>query len=156
MLGRYRWLLLAVIVVGLVVAGVVVWRGHEREEEFRPAPISKEAFTADDVPVTSPDINVGVGVVRWKHHPGYTDWACLIECRESDGCRAEIQLVVDYVSSGESKRLTLGGRLDSTYGETVRIGRAQRPAVVVDRVDQVTVDVLAAYHPGVPKPTPME
>ena len=97
-----------------------------------------------------------MGTVRWTRHPDYTDWACLIECRESDGCHAEVQLVVDYISTGVSQRLTLGGRIDAAHGETVRIGRAQRPSIPVDRVERVTVEVLAAYRAGAPTPTPME
>jgi len=153
MIGRLRWILLAAAVVAVVVA-VVFWRG--RRLDPLPDPGSDGTFTVSDVPVESPELSIDVGTVRWTHHPDYTDWACLIQCRESDGCRAEIQLVVDYISRGSSERLTLGGRLDAVYGETVRIGRAQRPSVVVDRVERVTVEVLEAFRRGAPTPTPME
>lgn len=154
MFRRYRWLLL-VLAVALVAAvvTVVVRRGLRPEPIIDP--VSEEAHSASSVPVDSPDLRINVATVKWTNHPGYTDWTCLVECRERDGCHAEVQLVVDYISSGRQQRLTLGGRLDSAYGETVRIGRAQRPSVAVDRVEQVTVQVLAAFHRDAPTPTPM-
>lgn len=153
MFGRFRWVLVAVVVVG-VLAALFFWRG--RRQDPLADPNSDGTFTVSDVPVESPELSIDVGTVRWTHHPDYTDWACLIECREQDGCHAEVQLVVDYVSSGQKQRLTLGGRLDAANGETVRIGRAQRPSVRVDRVDRVTVVVVEAYRRGAPTPTPME
>ena len=153
MFRRYRWLLLAVIVVA-VVAVLVVRRGRRLEPRAEPA--TQTTFTVSDVPVDSPQLKINVGTVRWTYHPDYTDWACLVECRESDGCHAEVQLVLEYVASGKQQRLTLSDRLDVGYGETVRIGGAQRSVVVVDRVERVTVEVLAAFRRGAPTPTPME
>jgi hypothetical protein len=153
MVGRFRWILLAVVVVASVAAAVV-WRGRQLAPLADPG--SDGTFTVSDVPVESPELSIDVGTVKWTHHPDYTDWSCLIECRESGGCHAEVQLVVDYISNGRKKRLTLGGRLDAAQGETVRIGRAQRPSVTVDRVERVSVEVLAAFRPGAPTPTPME
>ncbi len=154
MFRRYRWLLF-VLLVALVAAvvTVVVRRGHRPEPVV--VPVSEESYTTSGVPVDSPELRINVGTVKWTNHPGYTDWTCLVECRERDGCHAEVQLVVDYISSGRKQRLTLGGRLDSAYGETVRIGRAQRPSVTVDRVEQVTVKVLEAFRRDAPTPTPM-
>ncbi len=153
MVGRFRWILLAVVVMALVAAAVV-WRGRRLAPLADPG--SDGTFTVSDVPVESPELSIDVGTVKWTHHPDYTDWSCLIECRESGGCHAEVQLVVDYISNGRKERLTLGGRLDAAQGETVRIGRAQRPSVTVDRVERVSVEVLAAFRPGAPTPTPME
>jgi hypothetical protein len=153
MVARTRWLLLAVVVVA-VVAALFFWRGRRLDPLADPN--SDRTFTVSDVPVESPELSIDVGTVRWTHHPDYTDWACLIECRERDGCHAEVQLVVDYISLGKKQRLTLGGRLDAAYGETSRIGRAQRPPVKVDRVERVTVEVLEAFRRGAPTPTPME
>ena len=153
MVGRLRWVLLAVVVMALVAAAVV-WRGRRLAPLADPG--SDGTFTVSDVPVESPELSIDVGTVKWTHHPDYTDWSCLIECRESGGCHAEVQLVVDYISNGRKERLTLGGRLDAAQGETVRIGRAQRPSVTVDRVERVSVEVLAAFRPGAPTPTPME
>ncbi len=154
MFRRYRWLLLTAVVVLGIVAAFVVWRG--RGLAPTAAPGLQETFTVSDVPVESPGLNIDVGTVKWTHHPEYTDWACLMRCRESEGCHAEIQLVVAYISDGAEKRLTIGGQIDSGFGETVRIGRAQRPAVKVDRVVGVRVKVLEAFHRGAPTPTPME
>jgi len=153
MLKRYRWLLLAVIVVA-VAAALMVRRGRRLEPRADPA--AQTTFTVNDVPVDSPQLKINVGTVRWTYHQDYTDWACLVECRESGGCHAEVQLVLEYVASGKQQRLTLSDRLDAGYGETVRIGRVHRSALVVDRVERVTVEVLAAFHRGAPTPTPME
>jgi hypothetical protein len=153
MMGRYRWFVLAAAAVAVAVA-IVIWRGRQLEPRVDPA--AKTTFTVEDVPVASPDLNIDVGTVRWTYHPEYTDWACLVECREDDGCHAEVQLIMDYISLGKKQRLTLSDRLDARYGETVRIGRAQRPSVEVDRIERVTVEVLGAFHRGAPTPTPME
>ena len=153
MLRRYRWVLLAVVVLA-GLAAFIFWRGRRLAPSVAPG--APETFTVSDVPVDSPELSIGVGTVRWTHHPDYTDWTCLVQCRESEGCHAEVQLVVEYLSAGATKRLTIGGRLDAVYGETVRIGRAQRPAVNVERVVGVKVQVLEAFHRGAPTPTPME
>jgi len=156
MMGRYRWFVLAVAVAAVAVAvAFVIWRGRQLEPR-RADPAAKTTFTVEDVTVASPDLNIDVGTVRWTYHPEYTDWACLVECREDDGCHAEVQLIMDYISLGKQQRLILGDRLDAGYGETVRIGRVQRPSVEVDRIERVTVEVLGAFYRGAPTPTPME
>jgi hypothetical protein len=80
----------------------------------------------------------------------------MVSCQEKDGCHAEIQLVLDYVASGRSQRLTLGGRIDAEFGQTVRIGRAHRSSDVVERVDGVRIEVLSVSRKGDPTPTPIE
>lgn len=152
-MGRFSWILLAAVVVALVAAAIV-WRGRRMNPVADPG--SDGSFSVSDVPVESPELSIDVGTVKWTHHPDYTDWSCLIECRESGGCHAEVQLVVDYISNGKRERLTLGGRLDAAQGEISRIGRAQRPPVRVDRVERVSLEVLEAFRPGAPTPTPME
>ncbi len=153
MSSRNRWIAVAVVAV-LAAVAVAWWFGR------RPAPVvvpgPEGTHTVSDVPVQSSELRIGVDTVRWTHHPGYTDWACMLECRENDGCRAEVQLVVNYISRGEERRLTVGGRIDAEFGEIVRIGRAERPPVAVDRLEGVTVEVIAAYRQGAPTPTPME
>jgi hypothetical protein len=80
--------------------------------------------------------------MRGTVHPDYTDWACLLECRERGGCHATVEVRVAYRSSGEPSRLVIGGRIDGEAGEIMRIGRAQRPPVAVDGIDSVEVTVL--------------
>lgn len=153
MSGRSRWIVFVVAAL-VVAAAVVLWLSRRSASGVDPRPEGTHAVS--DVLTQSPELEIEVETVRWTHHPGYTDWACLLECRESDGCRAEVQLVVAYISRGEERRLTIGGRIDAAFGEIVRVGRAERPPVAVDRLDQVTVDVIAAYQQGAPTPTPME
>jgi hypothetical protein len=154
MLKRSRWLLVAALVVAMAAAAFIVWRGRKPAPSATPG--RQETFTVSDVPVESPQLSIGIGTVKWTRHPDYTDWACLVQCREREGCHAEVQLTVEYISGGVKKRLTIGGQVDAGYGETVRIGRAQRPAVDVDRVMGVKAQVLEAFHRGAPTPTPME
>jgi hypothetical protein len=93
--------------------------------------------------------------VRGIVHPAYTDWACLLECRDNRGCRADVKLEILYRSNGEARTLIIGGRLEGDPGKTMRIGRVQRPPTAVDRVDQVTVEVVAVVTPGAQRPTPI-
>jgi len=151
-----RTLTVLVVAALVVVASALVIMWQRRPDTPRPAEGSAETYAVTDVPVRSPDVRISVGTVKWTHHPNYTDWSCLIECREAGGCHAEIQLIIEYVASGVAKRLTLGGRLDAARGETVRIGRVERPGEKVDRVDQVSVEVVEAFQSGAPPPTPME
>ena len=150
---RRFWLIAAAVV--LVVAAIFLyWRG------CRPAPPAPEEvardFLVDGVSVDSPDLAVGPATVRGIVHPAYTDWSCLLECRETDGCRAEVQLVVTYRSQGETRHLNLSGRLLAVSGETMRIARAQRPPTVVDTVEGVTLEIIAPLDTDSPPPTPIE
>ena len=147
-----RPLLIGVLVVVLVAAGVFLWRSRAA----RPVAGEGGTFNVSNVPVKSPELLVDVGSVRWTNHSGYTDWACKVECREENGCHAEVQLVLDYVASGRNRSLTLGGRIDAEFGQTVRIGRAQRSPDVVERVDGVRLEVLSVTRVGDPTPTPIE
>ena len=64
--------------------------------------------------------------------------------------------VAGPLSAGEERTLTVDGRFDANAGEKMRIGRMQRPPVVVDRVESVTVEVAGPYTPGAPRPTPVQ
>ena len=136
--------------VMVVVVVIMLARGCGRSAEQAAGD-----FLARDVLVVSPDLEVELISVGGTAHPGYTDWSCLLECRESAGCRAGVELVVDYVSAGEKRRLLFSGALDAEKGETMRLGRPQRPATVVDKVEKITLEVISAYRPGAPRPTPM-
>lgn len=147
-----RWFWFALVVAALLVAGLFFWFSRG----VTPTAGEGGSFNVSDVPVRSPELKVDVDSVRWTNHPGYTDWACLVECQEEAGCHAEIQLVLDYVASGRKQRLTLGGRIDAEFGATVRLGRAHRSSASVDRVDEVRVEVLSVSRKGDPTPTPIE
>ena len=149
---RTRWIV--VVAVAILIGIVLLWRGCRPE----PGVVTTEAqsFSAEGVPVISPHLDVGKAVVRGTVHPGYTDWACILECREAEGCRAELRVSIEYLSRGEPVRLQLAGPVDVAAGGSIRVGRAQRPPVVVDRVERVTIEVLTGYRPGAPTPTPMD
>ena len=150
MASRAPWMAAAAAVVAIVVA-LLLWRG------CRPAPPAAPPadFASDAVKLVSPDLELEMVSVRGIANPTYTDWACLLTCRESRGCRADVKLEVFYRSGGEAHTLIIGGRLEGDTGQTMRIGRVQRPATAVDRIDQVTVTVVAAVKPGAPRPTPI-
>ena len=152
MSSRARWLAVAALVVVALVI-LLTWRGCRPAP---PAPPPIESFAGQKVPVVSPELAVGVAVVRGMVRPDSTDWTCLLECREPEGCHAVVQLLVDYWSQGERRQLRLDGRLDAAMGETMRIGRVQRPPVAVDRVEGMTVEVVRPFRRGDPTPTEVE
>jgi len=146
---RARWMAVVAVVVVTILVAVFLWRGS------RPAPALPEipSFTGEKVVATSPDLAVSEALVRGTVHPGYTDWVCLLECLEPEGCRADLRVVIDYRSRGEAQRLMIDGRVDADMGETMRIGRVSRPPVEVDGIDKITVEVRRSYREGVPEPT---
>jgi len=144
------------VLVAAVVISLVIWRGGgSSSPKSLPVGVAEE-FDFDQEALVSPEIEVAVITIRGTVLPGYTDWMCLLECREPDGCNADIQITVDYRSSGERRVLQLAGRLQAEMGETMRIGRPQRPPTAVDGIDAVTVKVLRSYREGAPEPTEME
>ena len=104
-----------------------------------------DASPVEEVAVESPDLDVELRAMRGTVNPGFTDWMCLLECRQRDGCRADVQVKVAYRSLGEARQLIIGGRLDGVGGEIMRLGRVQRPPVEVDGIDRVTINVLRVY-----------
>jgi hypothetical protein len=151
---RRTFVLLLAAALAAALAAVLLWRGCRHEVPSGPP----ADFVADSVTLISPDLELRLVSVRGLVHPAYTDWVCLLECRERRGCRADVKLQVEYRSSGEKLSLTIGGRLDGELGETLRLGRVQRPPVAVDRVELVTVTSVVPVTPvvpGAPRPTPM-
>jgi hypothetical protein len=150
MKGSSRLLAVAVLLVVAVavVVGFYLW---QRRAEERPLPPPKppvevpDAIPVDDIPIQSPDLDIHLVGMRGTAHPDYTDWACLLECRERKGCRASVEVRIEYRSLGEPRRLVIGGRLDGEPGEIMRIGRVQRPPVAVDGIDSVDVTVLQVF-----------
>lgn len=153
MTNRRTWLVVAIVLFA-VAAIALYWRGC-RSAPPEPAAEARD-FLVEGVTVVSPDLAVGPALIRGTVHPGYTDWACLFECREADGCRAEVQMVISYRSLGEERSLILGGTLAAASDETMRIGRVQRPPAVVDAVGGATLEIVAMHDPDAPPPTPIE
>ena len=150
MASRTRWLAVAAVGVAVLVA-LLVWRGCR---DGRMAADAPQTFGVGSVPVVSPELAVSDALVRGTVHPDYTDWSCILECREPDGCHAEVQLTIAYMSQGTEVFVKFGGRLDAAMGETMRLGRAQRPPTGVDEVNLVTLEVATTYRPGGQRPTP--
>jgi len=142
----------------IVVVGLLLWRS-----DSAPAAPSgpqqlgiPEDFRFEKARLVSPDLKVELVEIFGTIHNDYTDWACILECRDPDGCHADVQLLVDYRSSGEKKKLVLGGRLDADSGQNMRIGRAQRQPAAVDSIDRVTLTVIEPRRPDSPRPTEIE
>ena len=150
---RRTLLLVSAVLLLAVVAAILLWRGCRHEPP--PSAVPAADFVADSARLVSPDLALELVAVRGIVHPGYTDWACLLECRERRGCRADVKLEIRYRSGGEERSLSIAGRLEGQRGETMRIGRVQRPPVAVDRVEQVTVTAVVPVIQGAPRPTPM-
>ena len=143
----------AIIVVSLLVA-VFFLRGRRNAPEVTPRAIGD--FDAESVVLQSPELDLALLSVRGTDHADYTDWAFVFECREPRGCRAELQLEVDFVSGGENRRLGIKGVVDADRGETMRIARIQRPAVAIASIEKVTIAVEASHSAPTVLPTPMQ
>jgi hypothetical protein len=149
MTGNSRVLVVAALLIVAVVAavGLYFWQGRNKTPPL-PEPTQvhvPDAIPVEDVAVQSPDIDVELRAMRGTVNPGFTDWMCLLECREREGCRADVQVKVEYQSLGEPRQLIIGGRLAGEGGEIMRLGRVQRPPVEVDHIDRVTITVLRVY-----------
>jgi len=143
---------LAVAAVGVaVLVALLVWRAGRDDRTVDDAP---QTFDSGGVSVVSPELAVGDAQVRGTVYSDYTDWSCIFECSEPEGCQAEVQLTITYLSQGTELFVKIGGRLDAAMGESVRLGRAQRPPTRVDKVKLVTLEVMATHRPGGPRPTP--
>jgi hypothetical protein len=154
MANHRRLLAVAAVVAAVVViaVGLWLWRGRSTPP---PLPEPQQVHVPDSIPVEgvavqSPDLDIELRAVRPTVHPGYTDWRCLLECRERGGCRADVQVKVEYRSSGAPRQLLIGGRLDGEGGEIMRLGRVQRPPIQVDGIDRVTITVLEVYDADKP------
>lgn len=150
MTGRKPWLAGAVVLI-VVVTAVLLWRGCGRDPNARPAD-----FVGDTVELDSPDLDLELSSVFGTANPVSTDWVCRFVCRESRGCRADVEALIAYRSNGERRTIKITGRLNGAKGEIVWLGRGQRPPEVVDRVDRVDVKVVALFNPTAPIPTPMQ
>ena len=149
MTGNSRVLVVAVLLIVAVVAavGLYLWRGRDVPPPL-PEPTQvhvPDAIPVEDVAVESPDLELELRAMRGTVNPTFTDWMCLLECREREGCRADVEVKVEYRSLGETRQLTIGGRLFGEGGDIMRLGRVQRPPVEVDGIDRVTINVLRVY-----------
>ena len=149
MTGNIRVLIVAVLLIVAVAAavGLYLWQGDSEPPPLpeRQVVTVPDAIPVEEVAVQSSELAVELVAMRGNVHPDYTDWSCILECREREGCRADVQVDVEYRSSGEARKLTIGGRLFGEPGEIMRIGRVQRPPVSVDSIDKVTITVLQVF-----------
>jgi len=149
MTGNSRVLAVAVLLIVAVVAavGLYFWLGRNGPPPLpEPQQVNvPDAIPVEEVAVESPDLDVELRAMRGTVNPDFTDWMCLLECRQRDGCRADVQVKVEYRSLGEPRQLIIGGRLDGKGGDIMRLGRVQRPPVEVDGIDRVTITVLRVY-----------
>jgi hypothetical protein len=158
MSGRNILLAVAVVVAAVLAVGLWLRRdgGAEREAPARPPAASPGGFHIEEVALLSPDLAVELVEIRGTVHSDYTDWACILECREDDGCHADVQLAIEYRSYGVAKKLFLASRLDADQGELMRVGRVQRPPVAVDAIDRAKISVLDVRSANGPRPTEIE
>jgi len=148
--NRATWLAVAVVGIAVLVA-LLVWRAGRDGGSTDEAPRN---FGEEGVPVVSPELAVSDALVRGTVFPEYTAWSCILECSEAEGCHAEVELTITYLSGGDELEVKIGGRLEAAMGEAMRLGRAQRPPTGVDKVKSVTVDVVSTHRPGGARPTP--
>ena len=146
----------AAVILAVVVIALVMRCGSDPSSPTSPSTEAAEEFEFDGATLVSPDIAVALIKVRGTSLPGYTDWAFLFECREPEGCNADLMLAVDYRSSGRPEKLYVTGRVNAADGEIMRIGRPLRPPTAVDGVDKITIEMLRSYRDAGPEPTEME
>jgi hypothetical protein len=103
----------------------------------------------------SPDLDVELLELRVVPGVGSTDWSLRLQCRERAGCRADVSAVVHYRSAGEPRTVEIVRRLNGDRDQILWLHRAQRPPVVVERVERVVIEVLSPFDPAAPMPTPM-
>lgn len=157
MTSRGILLAVAVVVAALLVVGL--WLRQDRAEPPSPAATAEgtpQGVRVDDITVVSQDLDVELVEIRGTVHSDYTDWSCVLECREAEGCHADVQLTIEYRSGGATQKILLGSRLDADRGASMRIGRAQRPAMAVDSIERATLAVLETYRSNSPRPTEIE
>ncbi len=141
-------------VVVAAAAAVVMW--VLARPAAGPEPPAPAGFEFERPKLVSPRLDVDLEFVRGTLHEGYADWSCLFVCNEPDGCYGTVQVRIAYRSGAEAHQLMLGGRFDGASGDTMRLGRVQRPPPAVTRIDSVTLELLDSSRPGDPTPTPME
>ena len=160
MAGRSRALAVAATVAAAIIVALGLWLWRSDSEPPAPSGTQQTAvpedFSFEEARLVSPDLKVELTEIFGTVHNEYTDWACILECRNSEGCHADAQLVVESRSSGEKKKLVLGARLDADSGQIMRIGRAQRPPVAVDSIDRITLTVTESRRSDSPRPTEIE
>lgn len=151
MRGSARLLVAVAVLLAVVVAAVLALRACR---ERAPAGAQAASFSFEDVPTASPDLDVEVASIRGELHEGYMEWACLVRCKDPDGCGAELRLTVHYASAGKPQRVTFSGDMDVPLNARARMGGIQRPPVPVDGVERVDVVVKRRITAGEPVPTP--
>ncbi len=141
---------LAVATVALL-AVVTMWKcGGSQPATSEPV----ESFSFDGVATSSPDLPLAADTVRGTFRDDYMDWACLVKCREAAGCHADLRLTVQYRSGPAAKEIIFHGTIDVPVGARARFGGVQQPALRVDGIERVQVEVLRTFKPGDPVPTP--
>jgi hypothetical protein len=148
--NRARWLAIAAVGIAIVVA-LLVWRVSR---DGRGAGGDERSFDVGSVPVASSELAVSDALVRGTVYPEYTDWSCIFECREPEGCHAEVLMTITYRSGSDELTVKLGGRVDAAMGEGIRLARAQRPPTSVDKIERVELEVAGTFRPGGARPTP--
>ena len=152
--SRRALLAVAVVVVAVLATGVWLWR--DRGAPPSPGPIPGRApekgIRADDATLVSPDLAVKLVEIRGTPRQGYTDWSCILECRETEGCRALVRVHIEYRSEGVTKTLVVDGRVDADTGEVIRIGRVERSTFAVDSIERATLSVIEEYRSDQPRP----
>jgi hypothetical protein len=143
------WPLAGLIAVFAVVS-VITGAGCGRD----PSGADAEDFLVDSVRTDSADLNVTVQQVRGTVREGYLEWACLLQCQEANGCRADLRVTVHFESHGDPHQIVFTGRMDVDSGARAQLGRVQRPPMRVDAIDRVVIDLLSRRSPGDPPPTP--
>jgi hypothetical protein len=152
MSNRATWIV-ALVSVALVAIGLVAWRTWDPS---KTAPALDGGIPGlERVRFESPDMSVDLADLKVTFNPDYTEWVCLVVCRERGGCRGDVRLEIEYLSQEDERKINIAGRFAADRGETMRIGRVQRPPQEISRIERMTLVVEGVLPPVDVVPTPM-
>ncbi len=150
-LGR-RWLVIGLLVAVVAVA-LVVWRASAPRQASAPPVPLVEPFGFEEVPISSPDLQLAVVGVRGVRSAGSLEWSCLLRCLEPEGCYADVVVTIHYRGQGEPHRVELQDTVTVAEGGTARVSTLGRLREVT-AVDRVEVAVERRFQASAPSPTP--
>jgi len=142
MKGSTRGLL--IVVAAVLVVAALVWLATRSEPE--PPRVERDEaepvrFEFAEIPVTSPEIDVGPAEIRGAVYPDYSSWRVTMSCDEPDGCTGEFALEVSYRSGSEARRVAFINRCEAPLGQTLRFEGVQDLAAPIDGIDRVVLKV---------------
>ena len=146
-MGSPRRLLILFAVLAAVA--VVIWLAvRERPDGAEPPVVEAVEFDFTEVPVHSPDLEVGPAEVRGALHETNATWRVSIPCAEPDGCAGSFAVELRYDGGGGEGRVVLLNRADVPTGGELRFSGLQNAPTPVERISRLTLEVRSRDRTG--------